>query len=91
MRAFGGPGYGPSPWVQSRQFNSSLFTIELRSNCGDVIVLTMPKAKVRRESAKSTLARVTKEMGEPRMSKSAREGTAKLKDRARAKRAAAAD
>ena len=75
----------------SRQFNSALFTIELCRNCGHVIVLIMPKAKVRRESAKSTLARVTKEMAEPRMTKSAREGTAKLKDRARAKRAAAAD
>ena len=51
----------------------------------------MPKAKVRRESAKSTLARVTKEMAEPRMTKSVREGIAKLKDRARVKRAAAAD
>ena len=91
MGTFARAGKGPSPWAQSRKFNSSLFKIELRSNCGDVIVLIMPRAKVRRESAKSTLARVTKEMAEPRMSKSAREGTAKLKDRARARRAAAAD
>ena len=49
----------------------------------------MNKAKVRKQSAKATLAKVVKEMAEPRMSKSAREGTAKLIEHARVKRAAA--